>query len=104
MELNNNHSITSGCSNSFTSLTGTKDSMCPICGKPYFYVGDVMDWLPGTEPFCTGHRDHNCLSKYIFTKDNSIETEKYGWICPRCKKVNAPWVNQCPCQPSECNE
>ena len=22
----------------------------------------------------------------------------YGWICPRCKKVNAPWVKQCDCE------
>ena len=20
-----------------------------------------------------------------------------GWICPRCRKVNAPWVMQCSC-------
>lgn len=20
-----------------------------------------------------------------------------GWLCPRCKKVNAPWVPQCSC-------
>ncbi len=20
-----------------------------------------------------------------------------GWLCPRCKKVNAPWVSQCAC-------
>lgn len=20
-----------------------------------------------------------------------------GWLCPRCKKVNAPWVSQCIC-------
>lgn len=21
-----------------------------------------------------------------------------GWLCPRCKKVNAPWVSQCSCK------
>ena len=21
-----------------------------------------------------------------------------GWICPRCERVNAPTVRQCPCQ------
>lgn len=20
-----------------------------------------------------------------------------GWLCPRCKRVNAPWVSSCPC-------
>ena len=23
-----------------------------------------------------------------------------GWICPRCGKVNAPWVMQCSCNGS----
>ena len=23
-----------------------------------------------------------------------------GWICPRCGKVNAPWVMQCSCNRS----
>lgn len=22
-----------------------------------------------------------------------------GWLCPRCERVNAPDVKQCPCQP-----
>lgn len=22
---------------------------------------------------------------------------QYGWACPRCGKVNAPWANQCTC-------
>lgn len=25
-----------------------------------------------------------------------------GWLCPRCKKINAPWVSQCTC--TECHE
>lgn len=22
----------------------------------------------------------------------------YGWVCPACGKVNAPWANQCTCK------
>lgn len=25
-----------------------------------------------------------------------------GWFCPRCKKINAPWVSQCTC--TECHK
>lgn len=25
-----------------------------------------------------------------------------GWLCPRCKRVNAPWVSQCTC--TRCHE
>ena len=24
-------------------------------------------------------------------------TEQYGWMCPRCNAVNAPWVAKCDC-------
>jgi hypothetical protein len=23
----------------------------------------------------------------------------YGWICPRCGQVNAPWIEKCDCKP-----
>ena len=27
-------------------------------------------------------------------------TSEKGWECPRCKRINAPWVRQCDCSPS----
>ena len=26
-----------------------------------------------------------------------------GWRCPRCGRINAPWVRQCDCSPSICD-
>ena len=28
---------------------------------------------------------------------NSKPSAEYGWICPRCNRVNAPWKSQCDC-------
>jgi hypothetical protein len=25
---------------------------------------------------------------------------KEGWLCPRCRKILAPWVEECKCKPS----
>jgi len=25
---------------------------------------------------------------------------QYGWVCPVCNRVNAPWVSSCPCRGS----
>ena len=30
---------------------------------------------------------------------NHYKTEQ-GWECPRCGRINAPWVRQCDCSPS----
>lgn len=26
---------------------------------------------------------------------------KYGWVCPRCGKVNSPFIDHCDCKPEE---
>lgn len=28
---------------------------------------------------------------------NSKPPTEYGWVCPRCSRVNAPWKSQCDC-------
>lgn len=24
-----------------------------------------------------------------------------GWLCPRCKRINAPWISQCFCNDNQ---
>jgi hypothetical protein len=31
-------------------------------------------------------------------------SEPQGWICPRCNRVNAPWVSKCDCYPGSVQE
>ena len=55
--------------------TGTSCYMCPKCGKPYCYIGDVppRGWEVGFEPYCT------------------CGTE----ICPTCGKRYMPKCKDC---------
>lgn len=29
--------------------------------------------------------------------DNNTTYIQYGWVCPKCGKVNAPWKDSCDC-------
>lgn len=60
------------------------DNICPNCGKPYIFVGD---YFGGPEPWCTCKK-HTPGSPQAFFM---------GWVCPKCGRVNAPWVGTCGC-------
>jgi hypothetical protein len=32
-----------------------------------------------------------------FSSEIEIKALPAPWVCPKCNKANAPWVNQCPC-------
>lgn len=70
--------------NTYLTDTWNISSHCPKCGKPYIYVGDPIGNI----------EDYVCTC-YIDKK--TIYHDTYGWICPRCKKVYAPWVKECDC-------
>ena len=38
-------------------------------------------------------------TSYTYKSSASYQSEK-GWECPRCGRINAPWVRQCDCSPS----
>ena len=71
------------------------NGLCPRCGKPYIYVGDIVE---GTNPqnyMCS------CNDKKFETNFNLMP--QIGWICPRCGRSNAPFVKECICTPiQEC--
>ena len=46
-------------------------------------------------------QDHNtwmCCHRPHFCHDGR-EVSSHGWLCPRCKRVNAPYVDSCECRP-----
>jgi hypothetical protein len=55
-----------------------------LCTKCHGYIGDRITWNSTIPPkMCT------CIS----------ETHPYGWECPKCNKINAPWKESCDCTP-----
>jgi DNA-directed RNA polymerase subunit RPC12/RpoP len=43
--------------------------------------------------FCT-----RCYKAYTIPKQEKEELNTYyGWVCPKCGQVNAPWISTCSC-------
>lgn len=72
----------------------TYNGLCPKCGKPYIYVGDVPlgGFTKGLEPYCTCNEN-----RYNITRDSSniFVSGNQGWVCPKCGKVFSPSIFEC---------
>jgi len=68
--------------------------LCPKCGKPYIYIGDVPDggFTKGLEPYCTCNENNYTLNKDL---SNIFISGNQGWICPKCSRVFSPTVFEC---------
>ena len=57
---------------------------CPYCGgQPD--TGGSGDHMPGCSEAGGNHLQRDDVKN------------PYGWICPACWRVNAPWLPTCPC-------
>ena len=77
--------------------------ICPECGS------SATICLESFASFPYKWQCKNCHKIFIkhygqqasATSERQESSLKEGWICPRCGKVNAPWVPQCVCAPKE---
>jgi len=66
----------------------TFSPFCFKCGKPLgtvYYVVDDQPW---------------CQECYLRFQKETTPAYSQGWICPRCGRVNSPYVSQCSCSPT----
>jgi len=61
----------------------TMDLCCVKCGKKLGVVYYVVD----DQQMC-----QECYYK-LYSPSNLL----FGWVCPRCGRVNSPYVTQCLC-------
>lgn len=72
----------------------TYHGLCPKCGKPYIYVGDIPPegFTKGLEPYCTCNENKYTLNKEL---NDSFVFSNLGWVCPKCGKVFSPDIYEC---------
>lgn len=59
---------------------------CPKCGKPYVYVGDVID--THSPPYCTCPQEPSI-------NPSGTGSLMYGWVCPVCGAALSPFTTVC---------
>ena len=38
------------------------------------------------------------------SQEYTIPSYQQGWVCPKCGRVNAPWMGTCPCYVDKVNK
>lgn len=80
--------------------TGTKSTSKP---ERYTITADQLSSSTiYTGPVTTTAASTTGTTTYYYNpqiKHREVQTPKaqYGWECPRCGKINAPWAEQCKC-------
>ena len=73
--------------------------MIPVY-KELAYVPCYQEWIQypnedcGTRIVDPVEQSTTCPS---IIKQRPVFTGREGWVCPRCDRVNAPFVSTCPC-------
>lgn len=77
-----------------TDSGGWTYGLCPKCGKPYVYTGDVPPggFIKGSEPYCTCNENKYNLNEDL---ENLYVFNNLGWVCPKCGKVFSPDIYEC---------
>lgn len=79
-------------------------NLCPRCGKPYIYVGDIIGNIE--DYVCTCGKEDGIFSGGYVPSDKTftfefddfkiVPTRSKGWECPKCGRVFSPSVSECP--------
>lgn len=96
----------------FAGILSQVGANCKTCRKPFIYVGDWPPeslYTPGPKPWCTCAQEDRIRPEVAESLERSLSDNApfyrrmaqhtFGWQCPVCGHVSAPWVASCPRSP-----